>query len=282
MYAVDGIFLTSVPFLFPLECRGAYGQCLSLAFSTRPYNAGFLPIPAGLLFLGAAIARINNNEPAKVFASGLFALQASIVGLWFAVTRVPDLPLILHRASGSNAPTFLPFFHLLLLAATFFPLIFTAGWAVRDLLSKETVRVVFRRGAAGCSFLALVPMFLSSYGQPAPSSGDPISYFLFAAYLWGLLSASAAQISSLDRWHYLVSLRRPGGFFLDRSRLLRLLLRDQAPHRSPRRFLHQPVFTGDDHRRLAAADVFLKSSGSISFGFRGIVRPATFRRAHHF
>jgi hypothetical protein len=63
VYAADGIFLVALPFLFPLECHGAYAQCLSLAFSTRPYNAGFLPIPAGLLLLSAAIARINKDEP---------------------------------------------------------------------------------------------------------------------------------------------------------------------------------------------------------------------------
>jgi len=190
IYAIDGIFLLSLPFLFPLECHGAYEQCLSLTFSTRPYNAGFLPIPAGLLFLSAAIARLSNDEPAKVFASGLFALQASIIGLWFTVTKAPDLAMLLDRGSVPNAhsaPVF-PFFRLLLLAATFFPLIFTAGWAIRDLLSRDTVRTVFRRAAAGCCLLALLPMALYSYSNPPPPLGDPVSCFLSAVYLFGAFS----------------------------------------------------------------------------------------------
>lgn len=201
MYAYNGIFLVSLPFLFPLECHGAYAQCLSLAFSTRPYTAGFLPIPAGLLFLSAAMARINNDKPERVFASGLFALQASVIGLGFAVTRAPDLAMLLLRGSGLTArstPASPPFLHVLLLAATFFPLLFTSGWAVRDLLLQDTVRAVFRRGAAGFSVLALLPMALTSYSHPLPPIGGPISYFVLAGYLFGAFSPPAWRKSA--RW----------------------------------------------------------------------------------
>jgi hypothetical protein len=129
-------------------------------------------------------------------------LQASIIGMWFAITQLPDLTLFLHRGDGSNAhsaPASAPFFHLLLLGAAFFPLIFTAGWAVRDLLSQEPVRAVLRRGAAGCCFLALIPMALSSSSHPAPPLGDdPISYFVLGGYLFGAFSPPALRKAA--RW----------------------------------------------------------------------------------
>jgi hypothetical protein len=192
IFALDGIFLLSLPFLFPLECHVAYDQCLSLAFSIRPYNAGSLPI-----FLSAAIARIDKDEPARVFASGLFALQASIISLWFVVTKAPDLTVLFQHPGVPNAhsaPAFPSFFTLLLLAATFFPLIFTSGWAVRDLLSRDNVLAVCCRAAAGCCFLALLSMALNSYGQPPPPFGDdPISYFVLSGYLFAVFSPPALR-----------------------------------------------------------------------------------------
>jgi hypothetical protein len=192
MYTLDGLFLIALPFLFPLECD-PYSACLARAFSVLPYSGGLLPILAGVLFLAAAYARAIIDEPPGVFASGLLALQASIIGLWFSVAKAPDLGKLLFAGPGSharNASIAVPLLHLLALGATFIPPLFTAGWAMRDLLPKDTICALFRRSAAGCALLALLSMALYSFND-----------FTIGAILWFVLAVYAFAAFSPPRLH---------------------------------------------------------------------------------
>jgi hypothetical protein len=180
--------------------------------------------------------RFDGSFPASRCAKR--TLRARLPVLLYSLTaRRNFLPANLHFRLGRSRPP-------------------VEGQRPRRLLSRRGRMLLPRATLDGSEFV-----------WPAPSTLRRRSDLLFCLErlpFRGLLSAGTAQTSSLDRWHSLVSRRRPHGLLADRSRLLRLLLRDSTPRRSPHRLPHQPVFTSNNHCRLSAAKCLSWTSAQLS------------------
>jgi hypothetical protein len=169
IYLLQGIFLLILPLLFPLESSGPYLGNLSHAASGSSQNYIYLPALAGALLLAASLARRSNGH-----LSGAFALQSSVIALWFGTILLLGLPPVFYRSGPMTAHHYPSLLHLALTIGAIIPMFFTAAWAVRDLAWEERLAAVFQRLAAGCSFLALLPSLhweLHHIGEPPSPSG---------------------------------------------------------------------------------------------------------------